>query len=259
MGLGLAPVAERPVISAAYSAEATALFAAMTVQPDAARKTLIDNLIVSLKSAGVWAKLDFLYVLAAHDAQAARLNWLTAANLATVNGTTTFTTDRGYKGDGSTGWLDTGYLWNGLTKYIQNDACLGIWVTSNVIEAAGPLIGMTTTNRAQIVPRSTSTTCNVRINTGTGSNQTTSTARGHTLGNRSGSASYDIYKDASLLGSPANVSALLVAEAVAFLRHQTNFSSLNTLSAAHAGSNLTATEITNLSNALSTFMTAIGA
>ena len=33
-------------------------------------KTLVD----SLKSAGVWAKLDALYLLAAHDAQAARLN-----------------------------------------------------------------------------------------------------------------------------------------------------------------------------------------
>src|SRR5262245_39221350 len=89
-------------------AETTALLAAMTVQPNAARQTLINDLIYALKQSGAWAKMDFLYVLAAHDNQAARLNWKTAANLATVNGTCTFTVDRGYNGDGSTGYLGTG-------------------------------------------------------------------------------------------------------------------------------------------------------
>ena len=47
----------------------------MSVQPTNARKALIDALITSLKSAGVWAKLDVLWIPAAHDSQAGRLNW----------------------------------------------------------------------------------------------------------------------------------------------------------------------------------------
>src|SRR5262245_5597796 len=61
-------------------AETTALLAAMTVQPNAARQTLINDLIYGLKNAGLWIKIDFFYVLAAHDSQAARIGWKTAAN-----------------------------------------------------------------------------------------------------------------------------------------------------------------------------------
>lgn len=57
-------------------AETDALVARMEIAPSAARKKLIDDLIVELKSWGIWQKLDLLYILAAHDAQAARLNWV---------------------------------------------------------------------------------------------------------------------------------------------------------------------------------------
>jgi hypothetical protein len=85
----------------AFSPEASALFAAMTTPPTAARKTLIDACIVSLKAAGVWSKLDAFYMTAAADSQAARLNWKTPGSqtLSAVN-SPTFTADRGYQGDG---------------------------------------------------------------------------------------------------------------------------------------------------------------
>lgn len=41
-----------------YDAAAFAAFSAMSVQPTSARKLLIHNLIASLKTAGVWARLD---------------------------------------------------------------------------------------------------------------------------------------------------------------------------------------------------------
>ncbi|MFG1397189.1 hypothetical protein [Roseixanthobacter pseudopolyaromaticivorans] len=54
--------------------ETTSLLARMSVQPAAGRRTQIDTLVKSLLAAGIWTKLDALYLLAAHDAQAARLN-----------------------------------------------------------------------------------------------------------------------------------------------------------------------------------------
>ncbi len=96
-------------INAVYSPEAAALLSRMTVTPSTARKQLIDALIATLVGAGIWAKLDALYLLAAHDAQAARLNWIADRyNLTAVN-SPTFTTDRGYAGTGAAMYLDTGF------------------------------------------------------------------------------------------------------------------------------------------------------
>lgn len=87
--------------------EAEALFAAMTVQPDEARKTLINDTVAALMAAGVWTKYQELYVFAAHDVQAALLNWKTPAQSATRLGTATFTVDRGFTGNGGTGGANT--------------------------------------------------------------------------------------------------------------------------------------------------------
>ncbi|WP_336802535.1 hypothetical protein, partial [Kaistia sp. MMO-174] len=73
-------------------------FARLTNQPTTARKKLYNDLIVSLKTAGVWAKLDALYVLAAADAQAARQNLVANAYNISASGSPVFTADRGYTG-----------------------------------------------------------------------------------------------------------------------------------------------------------------
>ena len=62
----------------ASDSDAQAYFAAMTVQPSAARKGLLRDLIAGLKADGAWAKLRGFWLLAAHDAQAARLQRLCA-------------------------------------------------------------------------------------------------------------------------------------------------------------------------------------
>lgn len=59
-----------------FQAVTSALLARMSVQPTTARASAINRLYVDLSLAGVLAKLDLFYVMAAHDAQAARLNWV---------------------------------------------------------------------------------------------------------------------------------------------------------------------------------------
>jgi hypothetical protein len=92
-----------------YDAAAVALFARMSVQPSSGRKTLINQRIVAGKLKSFWAKLDALWVHAAHDAQAGRLNWLTGSYDCLPINNPTFTVDRGYMGDGSSSYLDTGF------------------------------------------------------------------------------------------------------------------------------------------------------
>ena len=142
IGLGLS-LTNRAAYAAGFSDEATALFAAMSVQPDAARKALINSFIVALKTAGIWSELDLLYVMAAHDAQAAQLNWKApAANTLSPQNSPTFTTDRGYQGNGTTSYLTAGTNFSALTNYQQNDAVLGVWSLTDLDHAtareAGP-------------------------------------------------------------------------------------------------------------------------
>jgi hypothetical protein len=131
--------------------DAITLIAAMTTAPDAARQQLISDHIVALKAAGVWALLDIYYIMAAHHEQASRLNWKNpAAFTLEANGGITFTTDRGWQGNGSTGYLNTGWIpsVNGV-NYALDDASLWVYSRSDLttgaqdMSANGPSGGVT--------------------------------------------------------------------------------------------------------------------
>lgn len=239
--------------------ETTALVAAMTVAPSAGRKTLINNLILSLKSAGVWTKLDFLHVIAAHDAQAGRINWRNPAQVATVGGTATFTVDRGYQGDGTTGYIDTGLLLSTLTNYKQDTAHIGGWCAT---EAGGTsnqaMVGTLTTNtKMQLAPK-ISNNVQSRLNNVTAGNTANTVSKGHSLITRVVSTGFDVYKDGASIGSVVQTSAAVAAENIVYLRNGANFNGNWQIAAGHGGLNLSSTEIANLFNALSTYMTALG-
>jgi hypothetical protein len=138
-----------------YETETTTLLAAMTVEPSTVRKDQINDMIVELKDNGLWAKLDLLYVTAAHDSQAGRLNWKTPASntLTTAGGTPSFTVDRGFTG-GPTGYLTTSTAVNALTQYTQNSACVGA-VSMEAIaipETSAPLVGLYDSGAMKIDP-----------------------------------------------------------------------------------------------------------
>lgn len=92
------------------------------------------NFICGLQSDGVGCGtvLDALYVLAAPNSSASLLNLCSTSFSLTVNGTTTFSAGHGYTGDGSTGFLDTGYVPStaGL-NYALNSASYGVYVVTS--------------------------------------------------------------------------------------------------------------------------------
>ena len=114
-----------------FRPETRQLLARMTTQPSVARATLIDQTIRGLIDAGLWDQFDILYFLAAHDAQAARLNWkANAFNLSVQSGSPVFTTDGGYRANPSTlsGVLSTG--WSPISSAVNwalGDAALSAW------------------------------------------------------------------------------------------------------------------------------------
>lgn len=105
------------------------LIAAMVVPPNNFRKANIAQLIQKLYASGTWAKTDVFWVLAAHDEQAARLNWKSPGTF-TLNAINSpaFVADRGFTGNGSSSWLDTGWdrPTNGV-QFTQNNAHISIY------------------------------------------------------------------------------------------------------------------------------------
>ena len=236
----------------------------MSVAPDATRKGHIDTLIVALKDAGVWTKLDVLRVHAAHDAQAARLNWVSASYDATAVNSPTFTTDRGYTGDGATSYLDSGF--NPATasgKYAQNDAHQAVWIGTNVASTTQFDVGNTTSKinskfdgtRLQFFPQR-----NASITPTVGAIPST----GWLCWRRNNSSTAEYSKDGAAPVSGSLTSSAMTS--VAFYELATSSAgptagqfSTRRLQATHWGSALTDGEIAATYNAIAAFMTAVGA
>lgn len=129
-----------------------ALLARMDVQPDAARTALISNLITTIESAGILSRLDFLYILAAHDEQAARLNWVSPLHDATIVGAPVFTQDESYQNVSTTGYLNTGFVpaTHGV-NFTRDDAHFSVWsLTPDQASATVVECGTGETNRTGI-------------------------------------------------------------------------------------------------------------
>jgi hypothetical protein len=241
-----------------YGAEAEALFARFAVDPGEARRGQIDSLIGALKAAGAWAKLDALYLFAAHDAQAARLNWIQPAFDATAVNGPTFTADRGYAGDGASAYLDTGF--NDLTGsalWSQDAMCAGIWV-NQWAGSSNSVLGLTG-GTASLRIGASATTIVSRIHSTTSFNPAFSNASpGHLVATRDGATSSRMLRNGasvttSTAASTANANATVV------IGRATSAYNADRVAAAHLGGFLTPAEVAALYSALSAYLGALGA
>lgn len=247
----------------AYSAEATALFARMTSQPDATRKGHINTLITALKTASVWTKFDAFYILAAHDSQAALLNWVSTSFNATATSSPAFTTDRGYTGNGTSAYLDTGFNPTSASspKYAAASATLGAWSLSNTTGFNEYAIGSQSTNAAALNPRSTvANTTRGIINRSTVENFGSNT-RGdglHMLTRTASNVTQSYVNGAANGAASGNANNAFPNVNIAILSCNLNYSSRQ-IALAFIGQGFNSTEATAIYNACSAYLTAVGA
>lgn len=254
------------------NAEAATLVAAMSSAPDDTRKGVIDTCIGAIKTAGVWTKLDCLWILAAHDSQAALLDWKNLSDATAVN-SPTFTTDRGFTGDGSTSYINTNFTpsTDGV-NYTQNSACMGAYLNAGTDTAvSGPnSIGFNSNSNARqsrIEPWRSATggaTVRVRMNDATATTVGTIATRfGLTASNRSASNAVQVYRNGSSIGTSAVTSAalgtidayILGFNDAGLLTGQND----NRCAAAFVGGSLTSTEHADLFTAIEAYLDAVGA
>lgn len=195
-------------------ADAAAFVAAMTAEPNGIRKRLIDTYVLALKAAGVWDKLDILYLLAAHTSQAARLNLKDPEAFTLIDVVApTFTIDRGFQGNGSTQALSTQFTpsTDGV-NFTQDDASLWVWCLTTADEG-GADCGAAVTQNSFIRARSAGTTIQVSLNNAVTTSNAIGTAVGLTGVSRNDANNQRIWKNGVELSSAAGTSAGLPTNA----------------------------------------------
>jgi hypothetical protein len=240
---------------ATEQAETTALVARMAIAPTAARRALIDGLIGGLKADGIWGRLDWLLVTAAHDAQAARLNWRAARMAAAVNAPA-FAVDRGYAGDGASAYLDLG---EGITAgglYSRDSATLGVWVNvGNATSSYQVGVAEGLSGNYALYLRSSVSAVGARLNGGTASYA--AAGQGHLSATRGSAAAFRTFVAGVPIGETLATSAAPGGTACV-LRAGPGYSA-HRIAAAHLGGALTDGEVAAMHARLNTYLSAIGA
>lgn len=247
--------------------ETQALIARFTSPPSTARALLINDLIGSMISAGLWQKLDAFYVMAQYDAQAARQNWIRDAFNLTAVSSPSFTVDRGYATNGTTSYLNTGYTpaTDGV-NFTQNAASLGIWSREDSVNTGNDIGGRegATSRQTAIILRPTTTTLHARINLGNANGSIASNSSlGCFLASRDDASTIRTYRNGSLLGTGSYASTDPSPQPLFIGASNTNGTATafqaREYAASMAGASLDAAQNANLYAALNTYMQAVGA
>lgn len=252
----------RFMMRSGYTSAAVALFARMTVQPTAARKRLINRTIKKFIADGVWDKLDAIYLTAAHTSQAGRLNWKGATFELTPVNTPTFTTDRGYSGDGVDDCLTTGFTPFSSGTMTADDHHMGVWMQGSTPPLTCCPLG---NDRLSVWPNVSDT---VRMTSASPSFNDSArgggTAPGHVSLSRTGSAGYKQFKDGAPLatitqgtsgGSVYPIRMLCYTDTIGNLQ----YFETRTVAAAHWGRGLSDAEMAATKVTLGNYMTGVGA
>lgn len=247
-----------------YEPETEALVARFTTAPTTQRKGLINDLIKSLKSSGIWVTQDEIAILASHDAQAARRNWIGDRYNLTPVSAPVFTVDRGYIGDGSAARLASGF--NPSTaagKFSLNSASLWAYIVSEGAENASDVGG----GGASIViiqSRRAAGQADADINNAQSATLRTAVASalGLTAASRTASNVVKLFRGSGLIATTSTPSTALPsggsAEITVLGQNAVSFSTKR-IAACGWGAGLTDTQVADLNAALTTYLSAVGA
>jgi hypothetical protein len=175
--------------------------------PSAGQQALQNQLVVDLKAAGVWSKLDTFAVFATDgNSNFALIDWKRLIQYTAVN-SPTFTTNQGFNGNGSSSYINTNY--NATTQgvnYSLNSASNGAYLFENSLGDFCYLGALELPNKfsALVINRATNLT---RMNDSTNGFPTTKiTTTGLICANRPNSTTLNIYKNGTFHESIAATS-----------------------------------------------------
>lgn len=252
-------VSDAFTVTTVAHAEASDLMLRFSVEAAEARRGLIDDCVGALKAAAVWEKLDAFYMLAAHDAQAARCNWVQDAfNLTAVNDPV-FETDLGYTGVPATqGHLDTGF--NDLTgsaRWSQDSLCAGVYVNLAPSQS-NSFLGLVGALSLRLGASLTHIT--TRIHSASSFNPVFADATpAHIAITRDGATSSRCVRNGVQVGATSGAASTASSDSNVTLFRSISAYNGDRIACAHLGGALTVAEVASLQAAIQTYLTALGA
>ena len=131
LGLGLGINLQNRLYN--FQPETKTLLAALTGTYSTPRKREMDKLIKSLKTAGIWSKLDVLQMYAAPTAADAVVNWKNPGTFnATLVNSPTLEVDRGITGNGSSSYINSGFTPSNAVNMSLNSAMFGFYIQNSI-------------------------------------------------------------------------------------------------------------------------------
>lgn len=254
LGIGLPLGATGPY--RAIDPATVAYASAMSVAPTAARVSLIDAFVRAMKAGGLWTRLDLLYLLAAHDEQAARLNLMApGAHTCTAVNSPSFLADQGFAGDGSTSCLSTGLNPAlGGTRFSVNDATLFVWSLTDLNASAADIGSGTSTRLLARSSGSLAARANVAV--------TTTVAAADSLGlvgwTRRNAGGHDFFRDGSVVATIEQASNTISNDVLRIGAAGTVYSARR-LAVAGIGAGLEPDHIAALAAACAGYLQSVGA
>ena len=250
----------------------------LTEEPSKSHTQLIDDTIYQLKQAGIWSKLDCLYLLAAPSTGVAAVNWINPGqyNLTAVN-SPTFTPNQGYSGrvDAVTPpYLQTGFNpvalegtdddGNGVVdepwaaQFRADNNAMFVWATY-VEDTAAYIIG---TRAHAINPFSASYSTRVYARNGAESGVYVSgvtRASGLYGMSRDNSTDFDMYVNGVNAGTVAQSSGVMYSESIQILKRAANSETCNgnIIRCAGFGASLSDAEYGDLYRIIANYMSRI--
>jgi hypothetical protein len=233
--------------------------------PSDEQKLLQNQLVIDLKSAGVWDKLDTFAVFATDgSSDFALIDWKRLTQYTAVN-SPAFTTNQGFKGNGASSYIDTNYITSTAgNNYQTNNSSFGYWCYS-LFSSGGSRINMGSRNSSSsgltyAVGGGENTLFMNTDNITNGLLSSSSSNLGLRHFNRVSSSGASYYNSTGLVGSNTNVSFDLSNYSFLLLALNNagnpSFFTLTDMSMAFAGADLSS-ENTALNNAFDTYLNSL--
>ena len=232
----------------------------------AAYKALINGLVTD----GVFSLLDALYIFATNTTTTANLNLISTSFGLTQTGSVTFSADHGYTGDGSTGYLDTGYTPSTAGGHLTLNSVSGGAYILNSRATANNHCAFGTGDNAFIdklnyQPLNNSNNALAQGNDASNANFALSITNAQGMGSvtRNSSSTLDFYKNAgSTLGPASATSQALAVNSILICAGRetgtpSNFSA-DQIAAVYFGGGLNATQVGQVHSRINAYMTALG-
>lgn len=235
--------------------EATALGYTL---PSDAQKIIQNDLILELKSAGIWNKLDVLYIFANDGgSNFGTLNWIRPdirrCLLYTSGSTLTFTTNQGFTGNGTSAYIDTTFNpFFDPNKYQVNNASRYIYLYTPQTPAPRPFDG--NSSNSNTIGTYTSNDVNgINTNTPSTTFKYSATQEMKSI-HRTSSTSMTMF-NGTTIGSGTSLSSTISNASQFILRAGGNYAS-HQVSMYAMGASLIS-ENTNFVNAFNTYITSL--